>query len=1287
LAVDGVDVGVTGEGGVLAEFVNQDATKASSNNLSEAHSTPHKSPMTHGTGSTANLTPELSPPVDVHTANGVPLVQTAGNSGGGYAMMCDLEEDVKQPAASDDGKQPLTQGSWKKPRSRRKKRPTSHCGALGNDAMRNDDDTSSKQSAGDSQANADFPAKNDGLDIEEDGAWNFLSTAEDQHIDRIEDADDTAFPQRETRSMQQPLEPMEVDDDEESDVDEKNRGNDQEVAIDDDYVDQGSVERDMEENDSGEPMAEEVEEREPHGSDEEEKETPEDNEKMEDTQDLRDTPSISFDAFVASAGSYSRSRRRRSEKQSKVRVMFTGVNVTSKHKQMIEDIGAELVEAIDDAATATHIIVNDGKSYKLRRTPKLMIGISKTNNIISLEWLEQSARKQRVLETEEFLYFGDEKAEERYNFSMKETIQNGITARRERGGVLGGWNVYICNGVAGNNAPSAKELHLIIESAGGRVIKSLSDSYSLNPLKTIIMTSDPSTISQRGEAGVARMTSMGTMTCVPQWLFQVIISQKLPNDDGEEFVASNRGPESSTPGKEDEGSHVSRMVRCNSHELLVSEISASPLKQRKKRMGSTFDADEILVRGLSDAGSITCTQFTSRDDFLRSEKSDEATVRTLKLWSDYFTKLNQVSVSPPSTKVKKGGVRCRRGGRRSVSAMVACTSTASASTELTTSSKKVQPKIAPLSKSLFEDNPYVTWEAYVLFNLGIRADVLRSEQQMSKGTLDPSHFFPRPVAICDDANISDPDSIEKPLTLQVDSCHSEKVRGDTQQVFGTLQHVFELHKNFQTIGMVPEQVISQLALRAIEAVSTMHECRVVHNDIGLDSFLVVKRPSREVDKKEEWFLQVIGFGYKSIVLHCHEDFERCHEQHFQRDYECLANCIHLLLTGGMPITLNVLEGGEVEFASKPFIKENLFLRQALSWCAVIDALLDTDRSLESESPFRLQYPLDVFAAPDADSKSRSDQIRWACRLLHDLSSDDGLVTLLDGLQSYNSRYILPDIPRSKFSCFASDDRQTFTLPRPNLDATTKEAKLKSDSVVLANRIAAHEQEVVLFKKAKEIFLLDHEVEQRTNLKREQDVKKREDALFERERAYANEMRRLDKIKENILLREQRLDERESRLESMLRQQDEQFHSSRPMHSASKSPRSSPPMNHPPSRQSSHHADSSVSSSFSNESYSKKATPDVAQSNIRKKRIATKSPTPRQQQIRKSSVPRPSDHVCSLQSLIGSPHGRRSESKVSSSTFKKRMFNGSPSESSQSQNSRKPKKVLINFDDSSDDDFR
>jgi hypothetical protein len=43
---------------------------------------------------------------------------------------------------------------------------------------------------------------------------------------------------------------------------------------------------------------------------------------------------------------------------------------------MIHSIGAELVENVEDAATATHIIVSDGKA-PLRRTPKLMICISK----------------------------------------------------------------------------------------------------------------------------------------------------------------------------------------------------------------------------------------------------------------------------------------------------------------------------------------------------------------------------------------------------------------------------------------------------------------------------------------------------------------------------------------------------------------------------------------------------------------------------------------------------------------------------------------------------------------------------------------------------------------------------------------------------------------------------------------------------------------------------------------------------------------------------------------------
>ena len=43
---------------------------------------------------------------------------------------------------------------------------------------------------------------------------------------------------------------------------------------------------------------------------------------------------------------------------------------------MLQSLGAELLETVEDAAMATHIIVSDGKT-KLRRTPKLMICLSK----------------------------------------------------------------------------------------------------------------------------------------------------------------------------------------------------------------------------------------------------------------------------------------------------------------------------------------------------------------------------------------------------------------------------------------------------------------------------------------------------------------------------------------------------------------------------------------------------------------------------------------------------------------------------------------------------------------------------------------------------------------------------------------------------------------------------------------------------------------------------------------------------------------------------------------------
>ncbi|KAL7498806.1 hypothetical protein ACHAWT_006663 [Skeletonema menzelii] len=203
--------------------------------------------------------------------------------------------------------------------------------------------------------------------------------------------------------------------------------------------------------------------------------------------------------------------------------MFTGFVATRQHMQMIETIGAEIVESIEEAHTATHIIVTDGVT-KFRRTPKLMICICKSPNIVKLEWLERSAKEQRVIDTTPYLLVDDKEAEKRYSFSMRETIQNGIQVR-ENGGVLGGLYVYICSGVAGNKAPSTKELNLIIEAAGGKVLSSLTASKLADPAKTIVLTSDPSTPSQLREPGVRNILKLGGKIVPISWLFEVIITQ------------------------------------------------------------------------------------------------------------------------------------------------------------------------------------------------------------------------------------------------------------------------------------------------------------------------------------------------------------------------------------------------------------------------------------------------------------------------------------------------------------------------------------------------------------------------------------------------------------------------------------------------------------------------------------------------------------------------------------------------------------------------------------------
>ena len=183
------------------------------------------------------------------------------------------------------------------------------------------------------------------------------------------------------------------------------------------------------------------------------------------------------------------------------------------------------------------VIASDGKT-KLRRTPKLMICICKTSLILSIRWLEQSAKVQRVLDTDDFLVLDDKEAEKTYNFSMIETLESGKKARLKRNGVLGGWYVYIGKGVAGNNAPSSEEMNLVVEATGATLLHSLEESEDgpADPMKTIIIMSDPSTAAQRSEKGVKRVLKLGAKVLSTADLFHTIITQQLPFETVDEVA-------------------------------------------------------------------------------------------------------------------------------------------------------------------------------------------------------------------------------------------------------------------------------------------------------------------------------------------------------------------------------------------------------------------------------------------------------------------------------------------------------------------------------------------------------------------------------------------------------------------------------------------------------------------------------------------------------------------------------------------------------------------------------
>lgn len=197
--------------------------------------------------------------------------------------------------------------------------------------------------------------------------------------------------------------------------------------------------------------------------------------------------------------------------------------------QKIKAIGGVILDKVEDAASATHVIVTDGKE-SLRRTPKLMIALCKTSNVVSMKWLDDSAKKRTALAARDYLVLNDKDAECKYNFSMRETLRNGNQLRKEGKTLLDGSPVFVCKGVAGNKAPKEKELKLIIDAAGGRWVSSSSQLKKEDVSENvIIIASDPPSKGQLSNKDVAKAIKNGATESTTSWLFNSLLCQEMQN--------------------------------------------------------------------------------------------------------------------------------------------------------------------------------------------------------------------------------------------------------------------------------------------------------------------------------------------------------------------------------------------------------------------------------------------------------------------------------------------------------------------------------------------------------------------------------------------------------------------------------------------------------------------------------------------------------------------------------------------------------------------------------------
>ncbi|KAL3671809.1 hypothetical protein V7S43_003717 [Phytophthora oleae] len=143
-----------------------------------------------------------------------------------------------------------------------------------------------------------------------------------------------------------------------------------------------------------------------------------------------------------------------------LRIILTGIELTAAIRKKIDSIAGAVYE--EDIEKATHILA---PKNQLKRTVKLLCGISRCTHILDVRWLDESARVGAPI-YERAHCLKDAKAEAKWHFDLRKTMYDVTLEQRQQ--LFASHQVFITNHKS--MLPPVKDLAKIVECAGGTAV-------------------------------------------------------------------------------------------------------------------------------------------------------------------------------------------------------------------------------------------------------------------------------------------------------------------------------------------------------------------------------------------------------------------------------------------------------------------------------------------------------------------------------------------------------------------------------------------------------------------------------------------------------------------------------------------------------------------------------------------------------------------------------------------------------------------------------------------------